>query len=1063
MYTSPDDSCVSETSSAFSTSSSASPFRRSRFEHLTRREALERRFAKSKSPPDDEKKEDSVVSMEDATPLVSNRSGASLPRFSRLRVTEIVKTPPRTPDRNSRIEKNQLYSSVSTTEHESSVLARSADEGESKPPTPERNCRLEKNESYSSVATTEIESTVTARNAEEDESCCVTDALPSSPQHLYRVSYRGVVALLAAPHAQAPRSDSYLSYGEVFVSGWEQPLGEDKIDVKNSSKADSRTVDGPRMIRVDKMLTGGYSLRDPGSIVGDSNREKCDVDHGGSLGFLFSSHGGHMIVERVQCEPEIDEGVFLYKVISSSPLPILSGPSYDAPLTSAMALPASVLEVSLRVSQEGTCFLRLLHRRGWIADRRPGDHSVVLVKEIPADGRDDCDQSILSSVSALTVATTSSLTRLRHRPPRRRADATNQEAFPKAHPRVNSVILPNAASVKTASTSEINAAAKRLTSPISNVSVLSDDSAEQVDQSLREAPPTSPDVSYSTAKSAGSSSTSPIQFFLMRVTAPRGLKVLDAPQFQVNNLIHGVSSSHMVSQLEPQAPKTHHSIFQTMSGRTTGPSRTGNPAVFDSSSKTRVLPRGALFEASKRMERIKSTGTFSQGSGLIKLSDNSGWAIVPRKEELDYQYRSFHGLKDVKEGEASRAYQEVGEATLHDSSDTIWLRVQPRSGLVVSCPPPITSLNDGDTSPTSSRGSSTISGSHAGSNFLLTGQDSDVASSVGSAFLDAMFRTPNKKKKKNGEDTETLSHLTRNIEKPLTNDTVPCGMCVEVESWSDPSSHGKPRHEYARLHGGQGWVPIALVGKVVSVGVHKPEFRFGSFWFRVQSSRGIRARRGPSHKAPSIRSEDGTQVMRFECGEFLRASEIMTVFSDNGKPSESFAKLYRNRHIQLHRGHEVFRNFLSLTTPSEWVQIYGENDLFLEECVVEPHIERHRQGWRYNVVPDCGVSVRKGPSFAAETTGTILFGGESVIVTERVSPGGGESITWLRLRDGQWVHDFNDDGTQVMIAHSLRHRQLTSKPKKTPRSKDGKDIAYNAIVARLFHNSPGEGNVKPSS
>jgi hypothetical protein len=176
----------------------------------------------------------------------------------------------------------------------------------------------------------------------------------------------------------------------------------------------------------------------------------------------------------------------------------------------------------------------------------------------------------------------------------------------------------------------------------------------------------------------------------------------------------------------------------------------------------------------------------------------------------------------------------------------------------------------------------------------------------------------------------------------------------------------------------------------------------------------------------------------------------MTVFSDGGTPVECYAKLYRNRHVQLHQLDEEFRHLATLTCQSEWVQIYSDEELYLEECAVEPRIERHKQGWRYNVVPDSGVAVRRGPSFASEKTGTILFGGESVVINERVTPAG-DKITWLRLKDGHgWVYDATDTGELVMIAHSLRHRSLLSRPQKPPAPKE--EIAYNTIIARLFHN-----------
>lgn len=42
---------------------------------------------------------------------------------------------------------------------------------------------------------------------------------------------------------------------------------------------------------------------------------------------------------------------------------------------------------------------------------------------------------------------------------------------------------------------------------------------------------------------------------------------------------------------------------------------------FDATGKTRFLPHGALFEASKRVERA---GTYTPGSFLIKLADGTG-------------------------------------------------------------------------------------------------------------------------------------------------------------------------------------------------------------------------------------------------------------------------------------------------------------------------------------------------------------------------------------------------------------------------------------------------------
>jgi hypothetical protein len=619
-------------------------------------------------------------------------------------------------------------------------------------------------------------------------------------------------------------------------------------------------------------------------------------------------------------------------------------------------------------------------------------------------------------------------------------------------------------------------------SPSSNVSLLSDESSLEHAAHLAHkqlqlaAGMVTPDRSIARSLASSSVVSSQPSFFLMRVNAPRGLKILDAPHFQVNNLIHGAtphnhhSNNHNNNAASPQGPQQqqpnkdltgqtgNQSIFQTMAGHhtTTLTSKIGNPAIFDSITKARKLPRGSIFEASKRME---SSGAFAQGAGLIKLSDNSGWAIVPRQEELDDQYRNYHGaLSGIKEGEATRAYEEVGNAIVEERQASIYVRVVARGGLQVSLPPPVSIVSDDDTSPTSSAGgSSAVSGAPF---HQLMSNDSDVASSVGSSFLDAMmFRTPKKRDSdhhsvESRRDGGTSYKQPANPPPPIPekfSTVISCGMCIEVERWADSSEIADQhphRHEYARLRGGQGWIPRQMNGKAVLQALPAPEFRCGSFWFRVQAQTGIKVRLGPSLRAPSIKSDEGV-YFRFECGEFLRSSDVMTVFHRDA-PTECFAKLYRNRHVLLHTGHGEVRQLSSLTVQAEWVQVFNQQELVLEECATEPRIERHRQGWRYNVVLDARVQVRKGPSFAAESNGVVLLGGESVLVNERVT-GPGETISWLRLKDGQgWVHNFGRDGESLMIPHSLRHRTTTGRPAKP--GKDGhEDIAYNAIIARLFH------------
>lgn len=191
---------------------------------------------------------------------------------------------------------------------------------------------------------------------------------------------------------------------------------------------------------------------------------------------------------------------------------------------------------------------------------------------------------------------------------------------------------------------------------------------------------------------------------------------------------------------------------------------------------------------------MESTGaSFSRGSGLIKLSDDSGWAIIPHQDELEFQYRNYHGgVASIKEGEATQAFEEIGNAIVDDSHDqqdstpsSIWLRIVARNGVLVSCPPPSpNSGSDEDTSPTSSTGGSSSIVSGGGSNFgALTSQDSDIASSVGSAFLDAVFRTPRKKEVKELETRRDIDKQKRGAEQTTLDNVIPCGMCVEVDRW----------------------------------------------------------------------------------------------------------------------------------------------------------------------------------------------------------------------------------------------------------------------------------------
>ena len=110
----------------------------------------------------------------------------------------------------------------------------------------------------------------------------------------------------------------------------------------------------------------------------------------------------------------------------------------------------------------------------------------------------------------------------------------------------------------------------------------------------------------------------------------------------------------------------------------------------------------------------------------------------------------------------------------------------------------------------------------------------------------------------------------------------------------------------------------------------------------------------------------------------------------------------------------------SLILPGEWVYVHCDNELFLEECVDPPAIQRHQEGWKYEVVLESGVEIRVGPSFSAKNTGKILKKGDSVLVNERVTANG-DKLTWLRLKDGQgWVHNTGQDGKMAIVLHAMK-------------------------------------------
>ena len=231
-----------------------------------------------------------------------------------------------------------------------------------------------------------------------------------------------------------------------------------------------------------------------------------------------------------------------------------------------------------------------------------------------------------------------------------------------------------------------------------------------------------------------------------------------------------------------------------------------------------------------------------------------------------------------------------------------------------------------------------------------------------------------------------------------------------------------------------GWIPRIIHGVSYSVDIKHPDGRCGSFWFRVQPEDGVKVRIGPSERSPAIKSENGH--FQFECGEYLRASEILTIHghadiedSDIAgmkveHPSESFAKLYRNSSKRNEQSKEASsatkRSLEHLTKPGEWVRVHCNGHLYLEECVNPPSIERHHDGWRYEVATLSGVEIRVGPSFSSKPTSFILQHSASILVNEKVTASG-DSLTWLRLKDGRgWVHNIGEQSEIIMKSYASK-------------------------------------------
>ncbi len=688
---------------------------------------------------------------------------------------------------------------------------------------------------------------------------------------------------------------------------------------------------------------GGGGCEDEDSYDRYYNNNNEDNDHN-HHGYLLQDRNGIPIAEEIPLPPLLcQNGTFFYRVISNTPLPILAGPSIDAPITRAVALPGTVHEISLRMGsvhgsimngggtvgngsgsnnsgvdnsygstnstsspnlrnngsvvmgnsgfEDGIVYLRLSHRRGWIADRRyvllpiDDNHSTSPRYRSPnrssprSHGRNNsisgasysnvnrrrCIEFVMkevsdyvdvsnfeisdevslggTSISSASVATPANILRSRRRPIRRHNERDRRRlndsrsgmvVMPKAKKKGKSVTVMT--QQKEEEIGNNKASSEVLPSPISDVSLLSDQSnKDQVHPHQK--PQTSlgeqnniTSQSNNTTTTNGYTEKGPIlrdmkpSVFLLRVTAPKGLKILDAPHFQVSNLIRGqggTSTMPVMKTFKNTSTEVQH--FQSINTSSTSAAATVNPSVIfhtmsgssqtnygracswelDASGKKRILPRGVLFEASSKVER---SGNFAHGSGLIKLADGTGWAIIPNKQELQEQYASIqNGTKSniVDAVESSRGFEEVGNACCAEakdnqqqmtgSGDTIdpyWVRIVQETGVIVSCAPP-SSIKSTQTI----RHPSPITASYSSESLHSTkGYESDTASTVSSVF--GAFRS-----KKHDRKLDSLSVVSANSRKRTNNrvNVIPCGTCVRVDPWIASKSHPERQVSYKQL------------------------------------------------------------------------------------------------------------------------------------------------------------------------------------------------------------------------------------------------------------------------
>lgn len=271
------------------------------------------------------------------------------------------------------------------------------------------------------------------------------------------------------------------------------------------------------------------------------------------------------------CLPPIlhERGSFLYRVCSKHPISALNGPAFDAPPTKTVLYPGQIIQVECKIQfprspiddmdvddDSHTIYLRLKHRRGWIADQKFAKFSQIacdgennnktnaLVEEISliSDSRTSVSFSS-STASTLSIYSDFDVHSILSQPTPHRS---------KRHRRPVSQVLSssNNSSVCSFPHSHFEghlhkvqpsySDSKSVVQGISATECASIDCQSRSQESVHSVVSCSPSLtaqekSPHSCVSSPSRSKMKANIFLFRVTAPKGLKVLDNPHFQVRS------------------------------------------------------------------------------------------------------------------------------------------------------------------------------------------------------------------------------------------------------------------------------------------------------------------------------------------------------------------------------------------------------------------------------------------------------------------------------------------------------------------------------------------------